>query len=231
MAKRPVLARATSACTRVSRRAMAPELCDARASRAARLSSHQLRNRLGLRKGRGGACLSVVHYPVSLSVGWAKARSAVPTLYIPLGLTAWASLRSAPPYKIEGGGTPANAGLPPHLAMRRALLRSALVCRRSTAVLAQGSISSQGLSFRPGFLGRGLHGRYPPSPVPVQGSTSRPGHNAGRHDAQAARERTANPPAGTALAAMTRCASAPRPSRSEDCDVAVVETIVKGKVT
>jgi hypothetical protein len=29
--------------------------------------------------------------------------------------------------KIEGGGTPANAGLPPHLAMRRALFRSALV--------------------------------------------------------------------------------------------------------
>ena len=48
--------------------------------------------------------------------------------------------------------------------------------------------SSLRLSFRPGFLGRGLSGRYPPSPVPVQGSTSRPGHNAGRHDAQAARE-------------------------------------------
>jgi hypothetical protein len=78
--------------------------------------------------------------------------------------------------------------------------RSALTCRRSTAALAQGSIPSRGLSFRPGFLGRGLHGRYPPSPVPVQGSTSHPGHNAGRHDAQAARERTANPPAGTAPA-------------------------------
>jgi hypothetical protein len=40
--------------------------------------------------------------------------------------------------------------------------------------------SSLRLSFRPGFLGRGLNGRYPPSPVPVQRSTSRPGHNAGR---------------------------------------------------
>src|ERR1700721_3005084 len=68
------------------------------------------------------------------------------------------------------------------------------------------------VSFRPGFLGRGLYGRYPPSPVPVQGSTSHPGHNAGRHDAQAAREQAANPPAGTALAPMTRCASAPCPS-------------------
>ena len=36
----------------------------------------------------------------------------------------------------------------------------------------KGIIPSQRLSFRPGFLGRGLYGRYPPSPVPVQGSTS-----------------------------------------------------------
>jgi hypothetical protein len=83
------------------------------------------------------------------------------------------------------------------------------------------------VSFRPGFLGRGLHGRYPPSPVPVQGSTSHPGRNAGRHDAQAAREQAANPPAGTALAPMTRCASAPRPSRSEDYGVTGIGTNVK----
>jgi len=87
------------------------------------------------------------------------------------------------------------------------------------------------VSFRPGFLGRGLIGCYPPSPVPVQGSTSHPGRNAGRHDAQAAREQAANPPAGTALAPMTRCASAPRPSRSEDCDVTDAETYVNKKVT
>src|SRR5579862_3775784 len=92
----------------------------------------------------------------------------------------------------------------------------------------KGIIPSQRLSFRPGFLGRGLHGRYPPSPVPVQGSTSHPGHNAGRHDAQAAREQAANPPAGTALAPMSRCASAPCPSRSEDGDVTGTETRVKG---
>src|ERR1700730_16208280 len=76
----------------------------------------------------------------------------------------------------------------------------------------QGIIPSQRLSFRPGFLGRDLNGRYPPSPVPVQGSTSHPGRNAGRHAAQAARETTANPPAGTALAPMTQCASALCPS-------------------
>jgi hypothetical protein len=91
----------------------------------------------------------------------------------------------------------------------------------------KGIIPSQRLSFRPGFLGRGLHGRYPPSPVPVQGSTSHPGRNAGRHDAQAAREQAANPPAGTALAPMTRCASAPCPSRSEDAKVTVMRTDVK----
>src|SRR5580704_4680779 len=95
----------------------------------------------------------------------------------------------------------------------------------------KGIIPSQRLSFRPGFLGRGLHGRYPPSPVPVQGCTPRPGRNAGRHDAQAARERTANPPAGTALAPMTQCASASCPSRSEGCDVTEEETNVNKKVT
>ena len=50
-------------------------------------------------------------------------------------------------------------------------------------------------------------------------------------DTQAAREQPAKPPAGTALAPMTRCASAPRPSRSEDCDVTGRETDVKGVVT
>src|SRR5580704_16800299 len=64
----------------------------------------------------------------------------------------------------------------------------------------KGIIPSQRLGFRPGFLGRGLNWRYPPSPVPVQGCTSHPGRNAGRLDAQAARERRAKPPAGTAPA-------------------------------
>jgi hypothetical protein len=34
----------------------------------------------------------------------------------------------------------------------------------------QRDLSSLRLNFRPGFLGRGLNGRYPPSPVPVQGA-------------------------------------------------------------
>jgi hypothetical protein len=187
----------------------------ARESRTARLHNAVIKRETGpvQGKGRGGACLSVFRYAVSSFVGWAKARSAVPTLFIPLGLTAWASLRSAPPYKFEGSGTPANAGhQPPHQATRRALNGARTLAGVPPRLSPEGIIPSQRLSFRPGFLGRGLNGRYPPSPVPVQGCTSHPGHNAGRHDAQAAREQAANPPAGTALAPMTQCASAPCPS-------------------
>ena len=118
----------------------------------------------------------------------------------------------------EGSGTPANAGSPTAAscdAARALLERARLTAFHHGSHLGEYFIPK--VSFRPGFLGRGLNGRYPPSPVPVQGCTSRPGRNAGRHDAQAAREQAANPPAGTALAPMTRCASAPRPSRSEDC--------------
>jgi len=46
-----------------------------------------------------------------------------------------------------------------------------------------------------------------PSPV----SNSRAGPSAGRHDARAARERIAKPPAGTALAPTSRLASGKRP--------------------
>jgi hypothetical protein len=88
---------------------------------------------------------------------------------------------------------------------RRACARRALSGARTPVgvpprLSPEGIIPSQRLGFRPGFLGRGLNGRYPPSPVPVQGCTSHPGHNAGRHDAQAAREQIANPLAGTAPA-------------------------------
>jgi hypothetical protein len=128
----------------------------------------------------------------------------------------------------EGSGTPANAGY-----HRRILRCGARPFGARTLdgvpprLSPKGIIPSQRLSFRPGFLGRGLNGRYPPSPVPVQGSTSHPGHNAGRHDTQAAREQPAKPPAGTALAPMPRCASAPCPSLERDCDVTVLGTHVK----
>ena len=142
------------------------------------------------------------------------------------------SVTSVPPDQAsrikEGSGTPANAGY-----HRRILRCGARPFGARTLdgvpprLSPKGIIPSQRLSFRPGFLGRGLHGRYPPSPVPVQGSTSHPGRNAGRHDTQAARKRTANPPAGTALAPMTRCASVSCPSLERDCSVTEVRTIVK----
>ena len=67
---------------------------------------------------------------------------------------------------------------------RRACARRALDGARTPVgvpprLSPKGIIPSQRLSFRPGFQGRGLNGRYPPSPVPVQGCTSRPGHNVG----------------------------------------------------
>ena len=85
------------------------------------------------------------------------------------------------PQKEEGRR---NAGKrwspPPHLAMRHAPCRARSPVGVPPRLSPKGIIPSQRLGFRPGFLGRGLNGRYPPSPVPVQGSTSHPGHNAGR---------------------------------------------------
>jgi hypothetical protein len=103
------------------------------------------------------------------------------------------------PHRKRGGRTPTDADPTTALAHgTRSAERARLSAFHRGSHLRE--YSSQRLSFRPGFLGRGLRGRYPASPVPVQGCTSHPGHNAGRHDAQAARERTANPPAGTAPA-------------------------------
>jgi hypothetical protein len=53
--------------------------------------------------------------------------------------------------------------------------------------------SSLRLSSRPCFLGRGLNGCYPPSPVPAQGNTPRPGHSAGGLMPEAARGRSVWP--------------------------------------
>jgi hypothetical protein len=203
-----------------------------RIPRGARLARSAGRTRLGFEKVRGGAWLSFFHMPVS-SFRSPDERSDIRERWCGFIAAARVSLRSpglrnklkeAERRQTQGNhrrilrcgarsfGARTLVGVPPRLSPK-------------------GVISSQRLSFRPGFLGRGLNGRYPPSPVPVQGCTSHPGRNAGRHDAQAAREQTANPPAGTALAPMTRCASVPCPSMSEDCSVTAVETNVNKKVT
>ena len=104
---------------------------------------------------------------------------------------------------------------PPHLAMRHAPHEGALACRRSTTALTSGSISSQRLGFRPGFLGRGLNGRYPPSPVPVQGCTSHPGHHAGRLIPKPPGSSMQNHPRAPHPLHL-RLASGRRPSRERD---------------
>ena len=98
------------------------------------------------------------------------------------GSTAAPGFRSAQPglRKNEGSGTPANAGY--HRRILRCGARpfgARTLAGVPPRLSPKGIIPSQRLSFRPGFRGRGLNGRYPPSPVPVQGCTSRPGHNAG----------------------------------------------------
>ena len=115
---------------------------------------------------------------------------------------------------------------------RRACARRALNGARTSAgvpprLSPEGIIPSQRLSFRPGFLGLGLNGRYPPSPVPVQGCTSRPGHNAGGLIPK---------PPGSELQIRPRappslpCRGVPPRHvlhRSEDCDVTGIGTNVK----
>src|SRR3984957_12024090 len=56
--------------------------------------------------------------------------------------------------------------------MRRALSGARPLAGVPPRLSPKGIIPSQRLSFRPGFLGRDLNGRYPPSPVPVQGCTT-----------------------------------------------------------
>ncbi len=94
------------------------------------------------------------------------------------------------------------------------------IYRRSTAVLAPRSLSSQGTqpqamlpgTWRGHVLRIPLSGRYPPLPVPVQRRTSRSGPSAGEMMPNAARERVASPRAGTALASRSLAMPAgPRP--------------------
>jgi hypothetical protein len=53
---------------------------------------------------------------------------------------------------------------------RQRIQRDAHACRRSTTVLAKGTLVAVWLSVRPGFLGRGFVRALPAPPVPVQGA-------------------------------------------------------------
>ena len=171
-----------------------------RARVSANAATFEVRRRSARRKRRGGACLCRSATPASPELnkkekGYGTPTDAYPTVCI-VGCSARCSQRA----------------------------RLSAFHRGSR----QGELSSPRLSVRPCFLGRGgardpekspvrgkiersLCGCYPPQPVPAQGSISHPGHSAGRHDARAARERFAIPPAGTALAPVLRYASAAGP--------------------
>ena len=130
----------------------------------------------------------------------------------------WVSLRSTHPTNKEkkGSATPANAlsSVPARKHGARVAPRSrrlappfplsgALACRRSTTALIPATCHLWA-QLRPGFLGRGLNGRYPlPCPSPV--STSRTGPSAGRlMPVPPGSEADEAPPAGTALAPAAR---------------------------
>ena len=103
-----------------------------------------------------------------------------------------------------GGETPTDAmRILPCRRARPRLKREAHDCRRSTAVLAPRSLSSQGTQPQAMFPGtRPLCMTGFPRPCLSQSSecTSRPGPSAEGLMPKAARERVASPPAGTALA-------------------------------
>ena len=117
--------------------------------------------------------------------------------------------------------------------MRRRARRSTPACRRSTAALTCG-LSPAARGSRPGFLGRGRNVRSVKSPfrrrsarsckralpAPACPSPVVAPHGplvvADRMMPGTARERNANPRAGTALAPVFGCASRTRPSSERD---------------
>jgi hypothetical protein len=186
----------------------------------AKTATLEVRRRGARRKKRGGACFSLSATPTSPSIS-------------------------------KGSGTPTDA-LSPYavLLTRPRILRDAHIYRRSTAVLTSGSSPpkdpapghaswdvAERRSLDPpsgGRSARSLCGCYPPSTCPSPASTSRPSLcSAGRLMPEAARERFATPPAGTALAPLPRCAFGAGPSRERESgrDVTEIETTVKACVT
>jgi hypothetical protein len=115
----------------------------------------------------------------------------------------------------KGSGTPTDANRTCRVADTAARSASAHVYRRPTAALARGRSPPQGSAsghvswdaaerdpvtsaFRRQNQRR-FSGCYPPQPVPAQRAPRTPVVSAGRLMPEAARERIATPPAGTAL--------------------------------
>ena len=154
------------------------------------------------------------------------------------GLTAWASLRSAHPTKLttktkkrkrNADRREVQPAVPP---ARPRILRDAHIYRRSTAVLPWGVFHPQVQlqAMLPGTWqsadpliprqGEDPHAVYAgvtrPNLSHVQRAPRVPVRSAGRLMPEAARERFASPPAGTALAPLPRFASGAGPSRERD---------------
>jgi len=79
--------------------------------------------------------------------------------------------------------------------------RDALAFRRSATALA--AASERRHSAQAALHASGRTRALPAPPIALKPGTWRPGRNAGRDDARAARERIAKPPAGTALAPLS----------------------------
>jgi hypothetical protein len=117
-----------------------------------------------------------------------------------------------PPGEREAERRQAQSSRWPRRQTRQRADRRALASRRSTAVSPRRR--TPGLS--PGHASRNeVRRRYLRLWIALKRSTSRTGHCAGRVDARTARERSANPPAGTALAPHPKVPSRRRPSLSE----------------
>jgi hypothetical protein len=152
-------------------------------------------------KRRGGACLLPSATPTSPSI---RKGSGTPTDALVLMPCCWHGRASS--------RMRTSIGVPPRFWPRRDLLPRAQLqatfpgtwnWRRS-----RNDPHSRG--------GTRFYGRYPPSPVPVQRAPRAPVGSAGRLMPEAARERFATPPAGTALAPMPRLASGAGPLLSEN---------------
>ena len=214
---------------------------DARAlSFSPRIFARVLHQRYGLKgegravkKGRGGAFVSfcaVSAIRCLRRVGWWRRAPCPRVLHFRTFVRVGCASLSLPyKAKTKGYGTPTDAVVQPAVLLARPRLQQkAHAYRRSTAALPWG------ISHRPGATsghaswdvglapnlshppseGRSLRsfcGRYPPSPVPVQRAPRSLVCSARTLMPEAARERLATPPAGTALAPEPRhaCAAGP----------------------
>ena len=120
---------------------------------------------------------------------------------------------------------------PPHLAMRHAPCRARSSVGVPPRLSPKGIIPSQRLGFRPGFLGCGLNGRYPPSPVPVQGCTSHPGHNAGRLIPKPPGSSMQNHPRAPHPLHLSACLRKASFGERDESQITLSETIVNRIVT